>query len=457
MSNRQQPMQLNNAGAGNLHNNAGTGIAHDNARVNANQQPRTLLIAPRHWNPLFDGPCTKGFLLDNDIIQYLKTTFLTNNPGIPVDSLYILGVRYHLTFLQSNKPGLETDYTAYDTQLGISETCKIGESPIHCLKRGLLEELHIRLNDSVNPILSIPAIPRQPRSRNKYIFHFTNKTDYILVQEPSVPRPEKDSRNKIITCIVGTLDNLYPILNNFLLVPQLPENDPIVYPVLFPFKKLFLLKNLPRNLSLLPLIQTFKNGLLNINRNFSGLNTYSDMLAKYELLFENPEDFIIPLNSPNFYEIMEKSLRKAQSIKFMNFINNHPNDFIRRIHDFMKLVEFYRLQSFYTKKSITESTNPFNIGMAFQAMGTRAVPNPVNFAPGMGASASSVNFAPGMGASASPVNATSGMGATSVETPSNRNRKSKLRNNRNPIVQTSSLQSQPIQPNQKKSRPPNKP
>ncbi len=391
----------------------------------------STMIAPRHWNPLFDGPCTKGFLLDNDIIQYLKTDFLRMNPGIPADSLYILGVRYHSTTLQTSRSYLEDDFTVYDTQLGISETCKEGESPIDCLKRGLLEELHIRLNKDINPILYIPKIPSQTRSRDKYIYHFTDKTNYQLVQDRIESHPGRDTTNKIMTCIVGTIENLYPILNNYLLAPQLHENDPIIYPVLFPLKKLFEYIHY-RNRSRLPPHVKFRNGLLHMTRN-TELRNFVNMISEQELLFENPEDFIIPLNSPNFYQIIEKSLRQARSIKYIYKMNENPQNFTKRIDNFMKLVEFKRLKTLDEKMKFMYFHSPTVHGMGASASAFSA--------PGFGASTSAFSApgfearppgmrasvrAPGMGASASaPRNraaavAAPGNGAAAVGAPGNR-------------------------------------
>lgn len=126
-------------------------------RQNMNLVNNKFTIPYRNWNVYLDGPCTKGYQIDRDIVDYLRNTFLTGNKNKSRD-LYILGVRYYMT--KKPESSKTTNMTLFDTQLGISEKCvpSNGEDILGCALRGLREEVQIDIQSE--PIHTI--IPPTP-------------------------------------------------------------------------------------------------------------------------------------------------------------------------------------------------------------------------------------------------------------------------------------------------------
>lgn len=324
-------------------------------RENMNFVNQQFNIPYRNWNVYLDGPCTTGLQLDNDVVDYLKTNLLNKNKPKSKD-LYILGVRYYMT--NRPKPGrTTTNMSLYDLQVGISETCvpSNGEDMLGCAIRGLREEaqIDIKMGEPVHTI--VPLDPS--KGRFKYIYHIASFLDYDLLKTPingpnnnGTPQNKKDIRK---TCIVliGELQYLLPILQNFNLNQMSAVKDSIVYPVLFPLHRL-----------------THKNpeSFLEVQRNEgTSLKNYIELLYKKNKLFEYPEEIIIPYGAPNFYQLIKFALQNAN---VPNFVFRNTKSFENRLNMFMKYVEFERLKSLDIKIKKSSQSMRSNLGNYYQSM-----------------------------------------------------------------------------------------
>ncbi len=364
--------------------------ANNNNRKNHRlQQPE---IPYRRWNVYIDGPCNKGLQLDDEIIQYIEANMDS------MSDLYLLGVRYY----ESHKPSKyrKAFHTNYDIQLGITETClqttkEDGsikkEDPRECSSRGILEELQCEIR--VNPIHEITP-PLKPNARqivHKYIYRIGSNRDYGLFKR-KIQLPQDDSRPKIkiktVSVIIGKYDDLLPILNNFDLTQVSSMKDHLIYPVLYPLKRLTYQKKL---------FLQVKNSGNSMNR-----IEHENLFSGNDSLFEYPEEIIIPYKAPDFYQLVQYAIQnfneeikeKMREVIESNKSNNNkskeqkefenamrylerifsmdPHKFYDRINMFMKYMEAKRLnlhnikikESFY-KNNINKLTKNIERDSAF--------------------------------------------------------------------------------------------
>ncbi len=338
-------------------------------RQNMNLVNQQFQIPYRNWNVYLDGPCTKGYQLDKEVVDYLKNTFLNKNKNKSRD-LYILGVRYYMTM--KPKPGkTTTNMSLFDTQIGISETCvpSNGEDMLGCALRGLREEVQIDIRSQpIHTIIPPTPPPNKPQDRFKYIYHVGSFLDYELLQIPinaphnNAQPVNKNNVKKTLVVIIGELQYLLPILQNFNLNQMSAVKDSIIYPVLYPLHRLTY-----------PSPQSF----LQVRRNVgSNLQEYIDLLYPRNSLFEYPEEIIIPYFSPNFYQLIKFALQNAN---VPNFIYRNSKSFENRLNLFMKYVELERLKSLdiklKNKKRSTMSPSS-NLGSYYQSVAQPTSPSP---------------------------------------------------------------------------------
>ncbi len=332
-------------------------------RQNMNLVNQQFQIPYRNWNVYLDGPCTKGYQLDEEVVDYLRNTFLTVNKNKSRD-LYILGVRYYMSAKPKPKPGkTSTNMSLFDTQLGISETCVPSnkDNMLGCALRGLREEVQIDIRSEPIHTIIPPTPPHnKPQNRFKYIYHIGSFLDYELLQTPinaphnNAQPVNKNNVKKTLVVIIGELQYLLPILQNFNLNQMSAVKDSIVYPVLYPLYRLTY-----------PTPQSF----LQVRRNVgSNLQEYIDLLYPCNSLFEYPEEIILPYFSPNFYQLIKFALQNAE---VPNFIYRNSKSFENRLNLFMKYVELERLKSLDIKlknKKRSSMSTSSNLGTYYQSV-----------------------------------------------------------------------------------------
>lgn len=292
-------------------------------RENMNYVNKTFHIPYRNWNIYIDGPCNLGLQLDNSFIDYLK--FLYND-----DDLYILGVRYYDS--KKSKSWRKT-LTLYDIQLGITETCTPDEKDNmkECALRGIREELQCEMKIEPHEILP-PTITTTKNGKEKkihnFVFHVTSHKNIQLIKESIIPPSQSNKLTKTCSVIIGHYQYLLPIIDNFNLNKNSAVADTIIYPVLYPLKRLTHYKNL--------FIPVNKRG------NFNAFK-HVDLFKGRDEYFEYPEEIIIPYHAPDFYQLVRFALINKG---FGDIIaSQNINVFKERVNMFMKYIELERLKS----------------------------------------------------------------------------------------------------------------